>query len=221
MQGRHGSSRRRPSERRWKPPLADGGWPLRLRFGCIAIAFACCTWFGLRAVSGRVSFVWFESIQQQSQALLTSAGRPARVAAVPTAGGSRSPLVQSPLHSDAQNAQPVPAVTAPSAPSASSVAVLVPTATAIATATATRAPTGRPAPTETAAGKAAAAPATAATVAADLAAGPHTVYVVRAGDTLYGIARRYGLSASVLADFNHLAPPYKIIQGHRLLIPAV
>lgn len=106
-------------------------------------------------------------------------------------------------------------------PSAPSLVVVVPTATAVATATASRVPAGRTAPTATAAANAATTPTAAATVAADLAAGPHTVYVVRAGDTLYGIARRYGLSANVLADFNHLAPPYKIIEGHRLLIPAV
>jgi LysM repeat protein len=107
------------------------------------------------------------------------------------------------------------------APSAQPLVVLVPTATAVATATASRVPAGRTEPTETAAANAATTPTAAATVAADLAAGPHTVYVVRAGDTLYGIARRYGLSANVLADVNHLAPPYKIIEGHRLLIPAV
>lgn len=115
----------------------------------------------------------------------------------------------------------MPTATALPPVSAPSVIVVAPTGTAVATATTSRAPAGRPAPTETPAARAAATPAAAATVAADLATGPHTVYVVRAGDTLYGIARRYGLSANVLADFNHLAPPYKIIEGHRLLIPAV
>ena len=220
MQPRHGRSRARRPERRWTPSVVDGGWSLRLRFGCIAIAFACCSWFGLRAVSGRISFVWLESIQQQSQALLTSVGRPSHVAAIPTPENSRSPLVQSPIHVSALHAQPVPTATALPAASARSVVVLVPTARDAATATATPAPTGRPAPSETAAAKAGATPA-AALAATALAAGPHTVYVVRAGDTLYGIARRYGLSANVLADFNHLAPPYKIIEGHRLLIPAV
>jgi len=201
--------------------VVDGGWSLRLRFGCIALAFACCTWLGLRSVGGRISFLWLGSIQQQTQALLTSAGRSSHVASIPTAGSSRSPLVQSPIHVDAQTAQPVPTATALKMPSAPSLVVVVPTATAVATATASRVPAGRTAPTETAAANAATTPTAAATVAADLAAGPHTVYVVRAGDTLYGIARRYGLSANVLADFNHLAPPYKIIEGHRLLIPAV
>jgi LysM repeat protein len=61
----------------------------------------------------------------------------------------------------------------------------------------------------------------AATAAANLAAGPHTLYVVHAGDTLYGIAHRLGVAPSVLAEMNHLAPPYKIVVGKSLLIPAV
>jgi len=60
-----------------------------------------------------------------------------------------------------------------------------------------------------------------ATAAANLAAGPHTLYVVHAGDTLDGIAHRLGIAPSVLADMNHLAPPYKIVVGKSLLVPAV
>lgn len=215
MRQRQGHRRSR-LERRWAPPVVDGGWSLRLRFGCIALAFACCSWFGLRAVSGRVSFAWLAAIQQQAQGLIPSSDHLSRAAAVPTMGSSRSPLVQPPTRVNAQ-AVPTP-VGAPTVP-ARAVIVLVPTATAGATRAPAVQPTLTARPRETASPTASAL--AAATAAADLAAGPHTIYVVRAGDTLYGIARRYGLSANVLADFNHLTPPYKIIQGHRLLIPAV
>jgi soluble lytic murein transglycosylase-like protein len=46
-----------------------------------------------------------------------------------------------------------------------------------------------------------------------------TTYVVRRGDTLSGIAARYGLSAGALARANHLRNPHHILAGARLTIP--
>ena len=45
------------------------------------------------------------------------------------------------------------------------------------------------------------------------------VYVVRPGDTLSGIAQRYGLMLSTLARANGIPPPYLIRVGQRLAIP--
>lgn len=45
------------------------------------------------------------------------------------------------------------------------------------------------------------------------------LYTVKAGDTLYSIARRYGWSASYLASVNHLSNPNRIYVGQVLLIP--
>lgn len=229
MRQSHG---RRPSSRmttpHWSPSVADGGWALRLRFACIAIAFALCCWVGLRTVSGRISFAWLAPLQKQTQALTAPLRNSARGNAFPTVGNTQSPLAH-PLVS----AQPVPTVTArpatavrvvvlaptvrpaptssPTAQSARIPVVVMPPAlptlaeTAIADATVTPDQTARPT----------------ATAGIELATGPHTIYVVHAGDTIYGIARRYGISASLLAAFNHLTPPYTIIAGRRLLIPAV
>lgn len=46
-------------------------------------------------------------------------------------------------------------------------------------------------------------------------------YVVRPGDTLSGIAKRFGLSAQTLAQANGLADPDLIVAGKRLTIPAL
>ena len=43
---------------------------------------------------------------------------------------------------------------------------------------------------------------------------------MQAGDTLYSIARRFGLKMQALANYNRLADPSKIIVGQRLRIPA-
>lgn len=45
------------------------------------------------------------------------------------------------------------------------------------------------------------------------------VHPVRAGDTLDGIARRYGVSAAEIARQNHLANPDLVLAGGRLAIP--
>lgn len=47
-----------------------------------------------------------------------------------------------------------------------------------------------------------------------------TVYVVRPGDTLWGIAQRYGISPALLARANGLAPNAFVYVGQRLHIPA-
>lgn len=46
-----------------------------------------------------------------------------------------------------------------------------------------------------------------------------TIYVVQAGDTLSGIARRYGVTAAALASANGLLNPNLIFVGQRLVIP--
>jgi len=46
-----------------------------------------------------------------------------------------------------------------------------------------------------------------------------TVYIVQSGDTLYSIARRFGLSTQALATANNIADPSHIWVGQRLVIP--
>ena len=46
-----------------------------------------------------------------------------------------------------------------------------------------------------------------------------TTYVVRPGDTLYSIARRFGTSYQALAAANGLHSPYTIYVGQKLVIP--
>nr|MCU0935591.1 LysM peptidoglycan-binding domain-containing protein [Gammaproteobacteria bacterium] len=41
-------------------------------------------------------------------------------------------------------------------------------------------------------------------------------YRVREGDTLYGIAFRYGLDYRKVAVWNGIGPPYRIVPGQRL-----
>lgn len=47
-----------------------------------------------------------------------------------------------------------------------------------------------------------------------------TVYVVQRGDTLYGIAARYGVSMYAIAEANHLTNLNVIYPGMRLIIPS-
>jgi murein DD-endopeptidase MepM/ murein hydrolase activator NlpD len=44
-------------------------------------------------------------------------------------------------------------------------------------------------------------------------------HVVKSGDTLSGLAERYGVGMAALAQANGLAPPYRIMVGQRLRIP--
>ena len=46
-----------------------------------------------------------------------------------------------------------------------------------------------------------------------------TVHVIRAGDSLAGIARQYGVDADVLAAYNNITDPNLIVIGHQLVIP--
>jgi LysM repeat protein len=46
-----------------------------------------------------------------------------------------------------------------------------------------------------------------------------TVYMVRRGDTLYSIARRYGTTVAAIAQANGIANPHRIWAGQRLVIP--
>ena len=48
---------------------------------------------------------------------------------------------------------------------------------------------------------------------------PQREYVVKAGDTLYSIAQRYGISVQALSNYNRLADPEKITVGQILRIP--
>jgi LysM repeat protein len=45
------------------------------------------------------------------------------------------------------------------------------------------------------------------------------VYVVRQGDTLYSVARRYGITVSAIMQANGLQNPNRIYAGQRLVIP--
>lgn len=45
------------------------------------------------------------------------------------------------------------------------------------------------------------------------------IYVVRGGDSLYGIARRYGTDAAELARINQLNDPTRLVPGMALLVP--
>jgi len=46
-----------------------------------------------------------------------------------------------------------------------------------------------------------------------------TSYDVRPGDTLSGLAQRYGTDVGALARANHLGDPDRIVAGHRLAVP--
>ena len=43
--------------------------------------------------------------------------------------------------------------------------------------------------------------------------------IVGRGDTLYALSRRHRVSARAIIDANHLAPPYKLVVGQRLVLP--
>ncbi len=48
---------------------------------------------------------------------------------------------------------------------------------------------------------------------------PGQIVIVRKGDTVYGIARRYGAEVRQVIDANRLRPPYALKPGDRLLVP--
>lgn len=49
----------------------------------------------------------------------------------------------------------------------------------------------------------------------------YSSYTVRSGDTLYRIAKRFGLDYRLLAKRNHLAPPYRIFVGQRIYLTSI
>src|SRR5688572_16965793 len=53
-----------------------------------------------------------------------------------------------------------------------------------------------------------------------VAQGQEQTYVVKRNDTLYGLARRYGLSVSELANRNGISRHSQVYVGQRLLIPS-
>lgn len=86
-----------------------------------------------------------------------------------------------------------------------------PTATQTATPTSTTptaTPTGTP-PTST----------PTPTPTATLQPGQTVIYVVRSGDTLYSIARRFGTTVQAIAQLNNISNPSRIFAGQQLLIP--
>ena len=85
-----------------------------------------------------------------------------------------------------------------------------PTATPTATSTATATPTATPTTTSTA---------PTATPTSTPAPGQTVIYVVRTGDTLYSIARRFGVSVTALAQINNITNTRYIQVGQQLIIP--
>lgn len=57
--------------------------------------------------------------------------------------------------------------------------------------------------------------------AAPETAGGTTTYVVRRGDTLTAIAKRFGVSVAAIMRANGIRDPGRIITGTRLIIPGV
>ncbi len=53
-----------------------------------------------------------------------------------------------------------------------------------------------------------------------MAGAAESSYIVKRGDTLYGIARSHGVSLSALAERNGLSKNYRVYTGQRLKIPA-
>jgi len=46
-----------------------------------------------------------------------------------------------------------------------------------------------------------------------------TVHVVQSGETLYGIAKLYGINYHLIADYNGIKSPYTLATGQKLIIP--
>jgi LysM repeat protein len=93
-----------------------------------------------------------------------------------------------------------------------------PEPTATATATATETATPEPTPAATAVTKTPK-PDKSVAPTATVPAGTK-VYTVQPGDTVSSIARSLGISPSVIIALNHLTPPYKLVAGKDILIPA-
>lgn len=83
--------------------------------------------------------------------------------------------------------------------------VIAPTPTGTVVAPTPTATTGTPQPTPT--------------PTATLVPGQQVIYVVQSGDTLYSIARRFGVSVQALIQINNITRPSFIRTGQRLIIP--
>jgi len=81
-------------------------------------------------------------------------------------------------------------------------------------------PAGAPQPAPLATSPAAVPPATVQAAAAETVAAPASGrYRVASGDSLYGIARRFGLPVRAVIDANNLQPPYALTIGQELAVP--
>ncbi len=90
-------------------------------------------------------------------------------------------------------------------PTATPTTTLTPTPTSTAT-TPTPTPTGTLVPTST-------------PTATPLPTGQTVIHVVKMGETLYSIARQYGVSVETLAHLNKITNPSRIYVGQQLIIP--
>ncbi len=78
---------------------------------------------------------------------------------------------------------------------------------------------GRPSAIQQAAAAQVATPRAAPAVVAPAPAAARGRYTVAAGDSLYGIARRFGLPIRAVIDANNLQPPYALTIGQELTVP--
>jgi LysM repeat protein len=92
-----------------------------------------------------------------------------------------------------------------------------PTPTSSATSTPTSTATPTPTSTSTTPTPTSAAPT--ATPTCTPSPGGTVIYVVRTGDTMYSIARRYGTTVQAIAQLNNIANPRYIRVGQQLIIP--
>jgi len=141
----------------------------------------------------------------------------ARVASAPpvqTATPAQpSPVIPTPTSAPTVAPTAIP-TTAPTA--AESIATATNTATVASKATAPRSatPTEKPSPTVTATPTASASPTATATPKPQPG-----VYVVKAGDTLSGIAQKVNRTTEALADYNNIKNPTSILVGQKLKVP--
>lgn len=111
------------------------------------------------------------------------------------------------------NAQIGVGSTAPTAtPTITTVPLTATPTSTVPSATATPTPTGTVLPTAT--------PTKTATPTATLPPGQQIIYVVRTGDTLYSIARRFGVSVQAIMAANNIVNPNRIYIGQTLIIPS-
>lgn len=48
---------------------------------------------------------------------------------------------------------------------------------------------------------------------------PDTVHVIKKGDTIYGLSKKYGINMSIILDYNNINDANKIIIGQKIKIP--